>query len=188
MRLELTALVLGSALTALSMQSPPPATKPAPRSPVGDTIDQMQGAWKLVDLQARLLPEDRRQEAGYCVVSGIYMTLEVHVGWMGPEGQVAGVDLSTGTHRVELVGANRIRSSSLIGSFINKNGKLEFEQPGKARNFAVVFVGTRMTFEREDGNKYVFEKLGDWRERKDFYGRVIKDKPKDAPTKSDDGG
>lgn len=187
MHSALVPLGLCAALLTASMHPVGPAQdrKPVPRKAVGDVIDQMQGAWRLVELRSKKLPIERRQEAGYCIVSGIYMSLEIHVGWMGQENLIAGADFTSGMHRLDLTSDHRVRTSSLIGSYINENGKMEFEQPGKARTLAVTFNGTRMTLEREDGNRYVLEKLGDWRERRDFYGRVINKPGSETPEPPD---
>lgn len=180
----LSALCLGLALLSEPQGGTDPKAIPALKgtTTMQALVDDMQGAWRLVEFSTPLFDKKDRQEVGYLLVSGNYMSLEMHIGWMSPDGVFDDKSFASGTHRFEMDERSRMTSASVIGAFI-ADGRLTFEPPGRKRSYDVVCLGNTMTFKRDDNTKLTFERLNDSPAKRDFYGRPLKPKDPNEPKK-----
>lgn len=190
MRLLSFALTAG-ALTSLSFVVAQNAggdklTPPAPNTPVGAAqtsldakLASMQGLWRLTELRSLRADQSRRSEVGYLLVSGLCFSLELHWGWTSQDGGTRFVskDFQSGTHRFELDDAGYLDSRSLIGSAFNRDGLLQWEEPGRARRYKIDFLGESMKWSNDDGTTLTFEHMPEPRTaRRDVFGRPIPEK------------
>lgn len=170
-----------------------PATKPTPhvkpKTLSGAVMEEMQGTWRLLSLESPALEKAKRQEVGFLLVAGNYFSFEVHWGWLGATGTIEdNMYFQSGTHRFELDERGRMTASSVIGSFVTPDGKLQFDQPGRARVYDVVMSGNKMTLKRDDGSRYEFEHMVDTRQARDIFGRPLKTKDPGEGKKDDGAG
>ncbi|MFN0244656.1 MAG: hypothetical protein ACKVWV_17355 [Planctomycetota bacterium] len=148
--------------------------------------DDMQGPWKLAELR---LPADNgalRSDAGFCIVSGDYLSIELHVGWVGESRNLIGRTFQSGMHHFEIDDTGRIQTSTLIGSFITKDGALDFERPGTARNYHAAVASNRLSLTRDDGQVLVFNRVFSTEPRRDIFGRERKSRPAKGSTNPSD--
>jgi hypothetical protein len=155
-----------------------PETKPT--LPTGAKVaiatlrNEMQGAWRLVALESPTLIRQNRHELGFLLVTDNYFSFELHLGWLSPDGRIDEKSFSSGTHRFELDERGRMSSSSVIGSFVDVDKRIQFEQPGKVRSYDVTCIANKMTLKREDGTKFEFERMSDSKAPRDIFGRPLK--------------
>lgn len=161
--LILATLTLGLALTPRAQDSgQPESSGKGARDARASQLASMQGAWRLKKLESPTLQSDLRQEVAYCLIVEDFLSIELHLGWTDPNGaNVERKDFQSGTHRFELDARGRMVTSTLIGAFVSREEKLEFEQPGKARTYQVSVTGPAMTWKREDGTRFEFERLSE---------------------------
>ena len=165
-----------------------PERKPTPesptRAPMDAVVDEMQGAWRLTKMDSPVLDVQNRQDVGFLLVAGNYFSFELHFGWVAPHGQSTQRAFTSGTHRFEIDERSRMVARSVIGSAIDDQGRILFEQPGRQREYAVDCSSGFMKLTRDDGTKFEFERMVDTKPKRDFYGRPIKPKPagEDAKT------
>lgn len=165
---------------------PPPEARPTPNDAelksVQAKVDAMQGLWRLTELRTPKTPQTRREEVGYLLVSGMCFSLEMHWGWVGPDGRTfSNKDFQSGMHRFEMDDAGNMDTSSVIGSYFNQQGLLEWEQPGKTRRYKIVQHEKRMTWSNEEGISLTFEQMPEPRfVRRDVFGRPLPEKKKDG--------
>jgi hypothetical protein len=69
-----------------------------------------------------------------------------------------------------------MRTSTVIGSYVDVIAGLAWEHPGRTREYQVELAGSRLTLRRSDGRTFVFERLLDGSARRDIYGRPIVEK------------
>lgn len=184
-------------LLALLVPPQDPGAKQAPQA--GDTIDRpvrvdkkklwedMQGPWKLAELRLPTGKGELRSDAGFCIVSGDYFSIELHMGWLGEARNLIGRSFQSGMHHFDIDDTGRIETSTLIGSFITKDGDLDFERPGTARRYQVAVISNRLSLTREDGQVLVFNRVFSTEPRRDIFGRERKEPPAKAPKKNEDG-
>ena len=162
-----------------------PATLPTPtrgtKAAIQALVDEMQGTWSLKDLDSPTLDKVRRQEAGYMVVSGIYFSFEMHMSWNTPDDRAAQRTSLSGTHRFEINDRSRMTASSIIGSSIDNDGRVVWEQPGMVRKYDVTCSGDTMKLLRDDGTALEFQRMVDSKAARDIYGRPLKLKDPNAP-------
>ena len=189
-----TALLLGFT----PLQNPPadreqkPTLSKAARLTNRKTIARMQGAWQLVQMkladQASIgLGEVAVDNAGFCLVSGSYLSIELHVRGVSKGEEDKGRSFITGLHRFELGEDGSMETSTVIATRTNIEGLPEFEPPGTTRQYSIGLVGDSMTLTRADGHTLIFERLLDDRTRVDFFGRPVTEKD-DASDDEDESG
>jgi hypothetical protein len=155
-------------------------------------LAQMQGAWrlvqmKLVDQDSLGLSELAMENIGFCLVSGSYLSIELHVRRVGKGDVDKGRSFVTGLHRFDLEEDGNMETTTVIATRANIDGMTEFEAPGTTRQYSVGVVGDSMTLVREDGHTLIFERLLDDRTRVDFFGRPVTEKD-DASDDQDENG
>jgi hypothetical protein len=155
-------------------------------------IAQMQGAWRLV--QMKLVDQDSVgmgelaiENVGFCLVSGSYLSIEIHVRRVAKGDEDKGRSFVTGLHRFDLGEDGSMETTTVIATRANLNGVPEFEPPGTTRQYSIGLVGDSMTLTREDGHTLIFERLLDDRTRVDFFGRPVMEKD-DASAEEDENG
>lgn len=159
--------------------------KPTPTAAEKKSIDaqvaSMQGLWRVREMKTPKREAARRLDAGYVLVSGLTFSLELHSGYVAPDGKnVINKDFQSGMHRFELDETGFMETKTVIGSFFNEMGLLQFEQPGTARRYAVKLGAEDMTWSNADGTSFLFEKLNEPKSlRRDVFGRPIPEKKKD---------
>ncbi len=192
MRLVETTCAISIACLLLSLQpvlqdrTPlKPTLSPAAKAAIKKTIDEMQGTWRLIQMDAPRLAKANRHETGYMLVSGSYFSLELHVNWNHPNGTMAGRHFQTCMCRFELDPQMKMSAQSVLGSTMDEMGRVLFEQPGIRREYEVEVQLTRLRLKRNDGTTFEFERMVDGRQMRDFYGRPID--PKDEPEPGEEG-
>jgi len=163
--------------------------KPAPttltKGAIDSLVDTMQGAWRLAKYEAPAMEKKERHEVGFLLVSGNYFSFEMHLGWTTPNGTPLEQTFVSGTHRFEIDENSRLNASSVIGSSMDDDNRVQFEAPGRTRRYGIACNGTRLTLTREDNTVLEFEKIVDSRKKLDAYGRPLK--LKDPNAKSEGG-
>lgn len=167
--LSLSALALAPEPASFSRQEPSrAATVPQSIKAANEKlIAQMQGAWRLDELTTPSQSADLRREVGFCLISGKYLSLELHLGWIGENSQIDQKDFQSGIFRFEIKEGGLIQTSTVIGSFMNPQGQLQFERPNVERHYQVEIVADRMSLRRNDGQKLTFVRLHDDRLRRE---------------------
>jgi hypothetical protein len=175
------------------------AQKPSPEKAAllakKKTIAQMQGAWQLVhmkfaDSNVEGLGTLSMEQAGFCLVSGNHLAIELHVRGVEKGNEDKGRSFVTGMHRFELDEEGGMETTSIIGTRLGIDGLPEFEAPGATRRYDVDLRGETMTLTREDGHTLSFERLRDDPTRYDFFGNPMSEKDEasggDGDKKKDD--
>src|SRR5262249_29587130 len=136
-----TLLLSIALLTSLApLQSPRTgrSQKPSPEKAAllakKKTIAQMQGAWQLVHMKlaessVEGLGPLSIEQAGFCLVSGNYLSIELHIRGVEKGNEDKGRSFATGMHRFELDEAGGMETTSIIGTRLNVDGIPEFEAP-----------------------------------------------------------
>lgn len=185
-------ITIACLLSTLPFWNPPPQVpaEPVPRPTMPATAKKaieklranMQGLWRLTELETPQLGNIPRQEVGYCLVNGNFFSFEMHWGWIGADAKVIDKDFLSGMHRFEFDEAFNMEATTLIGSFFNKVGVLEFEKPGQTRHFKVDCTSEKMILRSELGTIFTFDRMYDVdAPRKDVFGRPVP--TKEAPAK-----
>lgn len=194
MRTYPIAYLLGAPLLALFLyaggQTPPQGEPPTASERV--RIDRkklredIQGAWRLVELQSPNIYAQSRTDVGYCLISGNCLSLELHLGWMSDPATIDARSFQSGTHTFDIDDEGQLRTSTLIGAYINRANILQFDSPGYARSYKVTLVANRLSLARSDGQTLIFERMLDVAQDRDFFGRRKRDAQKpDVDKKSD---
>ncbi len=166
-------------------QDPRDPAKPTPsateRKSIEAKVASMQGLWRVRDLKTPKLDAARRLDAGFVLVSGLTFSIELHTGYVAPDGKnVINKDFQSGMHRFEIDDSGFMETKSVIGSFFNEQGLLQFEQPNKERRYEVKLGDNDMTWSNQDGTSFYFEKMPEPKfVRRDVFGRPIPEKKKD---------
>lgn len=157
------------------------------KAAIRKTEDAMQGVWRLTELVAPRLTQDRRSDVGFCLVQSNYMSLELHIGWLRDDTKEYGhKDFQSGIYRFDLDQTGRMEMSTVIGALMSGGIQLAFEVPNTKRTFRVTAILDHMTWRGDDGSMFVWERMLDTRPKRDAFGRLIPDKkaagakPKDA--------
>lgn len=178
---SLAAVVLAIAGPALLQTGGEKPARPpvAPSRP--PSVEQILGAWRLVEFESPTIKKEKRQEVGYLLVTDQFLSFEFHMGWLDDSGRRAGSTFFSGTHEYEMRGDSVLALTSLIGTTVDPNGSEPvFEPTGRKREYKVKFDGARLVLMRErDGQHFKFEKLAASGGGLDFYGRR-KQPPKPA--------
>ncbi len=137
-------------------QDPRDPAKPTPsateRKSIEAKVASMQGLWRVRDLKTPKLDAARRLDAGFVLVSGLTFSIELHTGYVAPDGKnVINKDFQSGMHRFEIDDSGFMETKSVIGSFFNEQGLLQFEQPNKERRYEVKLGDNDMTWSNQDG-------------------------------------
>jgi hypothetical protein len=134
---------------------------------------RLQGGWKLVRLTDPTTPGISSESAvGYVVVSGSYVAVELHIGVrMRSENRLVPA-IRTGMHQMRLTGST-MELSSLIGTFVDGDGRARAEPPGQQRTFQFFISSNLLTLTRSDGYQLVLQRMYSSRARFDVYGREI---------------
>ncbi|MBI5364250.1 MAG: hypothetical protein HZA53_13810 [Planctomycetes bacterium] len=160
--------------------------KPTPTATEKKTIEAkvaaMQGLWRVREMKTPRLEAARRLDAGFVLVSGLTFSIELHTGYVAPDGKnVINKDFQSGMHRFEIDDSGFMETKTVIGSFYNELGLLQFEQPNKERRYEVKLGAEDMSWTNADGTSFLFEKLNEPKAvRRDVFGRPIPEKKKDA--------
>jgi hypothetical protein len=189
-----TAFLLG--LTPL--QRPPADREQKPALPTAARLEnkkllaKMQGAWqlsemKLAEQDSATMGEVAMDTAGFCLISGTYLSIELHIRRVDGGQLDRGRSFVTGLHRFDLEADGGMETTTIIATHANVDGIPEFEAGGTTRHYAIGIVGDSMTLVREDGHTLVFRRLLDDPTKVDFFGRPVIDK-EDASDEPDENG
>ncbi len=164
-----------------------PQREPSAQERLKSALDkirtQMQGAWRLEELRTPSQSQERRREVGICLVTGNYMSLELHIGWISDRSRIDAKDFQSGTYRFEVIEGGMVEMSTMIGSFMNSAQLLQFEEPNTVRRFQIEVKPDSMTLRRNDGQQFGFVRLPDDRLRhlEDMKAGNPKEKAKPGP-------
>lgn len=162
------------------------------------TIARMQGAWRLVEM--RIVDADSfgmsdlsLDHVGFCLVSGNYLSIELHLRLLGQKGQDSGRSFITGLHKFDLDESGEMETSTVIGTYVDSYRDIKFEPPDTQRHYSIDLEGDTMTLTRDDGHRLSFERLLADKTRFDFFGRPVteeeaaEDESGEKTDKKDDG-
>jgi len=186
----LTALALCLPIASQALQAPPVelTAQQKVNAAIEKLLTQMQGAWRLDELKTPTKPAERRNEIGFCLVSGNYMSIEVHLGYVSQDAKIEQTNFQSGTYRIEIKEGGQLVASTAIGAFMNRVGMLQFEPPNVERKYQVEMEADRMNLRRNDGQTLIFQRLPDdkWKHtplpKQPAPASVEKDKPASADT------
>ena len=125
--------------------------RPIPEEQKDKLLDSMQGAWQLLDVDDTELPEEDREMSGFLLVSGNFLSIEIHISWEEFDDA-----FQTGIHEFRLNEAGELLASSMIGSYLDADDELEWERPGLMRRFNVAITGDVLSLTRDDGSRFEF--------------------------------
>lgn len=196
MRILTPHCLVGTLLLSLIPWSVPQDAKrqDAPLAPERQRVDRtklredLQGVWKLVELRTSNIRNEARQDVGMCVIQGNYLSMEVHIGWVGNDSRPDARSFQSGTHKFALNDEGQMELSTLIGAFINRAGEPQFEPPGTARKYDITVAANRLTMSRADDQVLTFDRVVDATDGKDFYGRPLRERAKSAAEKDRPAG
>lgn len=189
-----TALLLG--LTP--PQHPPAEREQKPALPTAARLEnkkllaKMQGAWQLSDMklaeqESATMGELAMDSHGFCLISGTYLSIELHIRRVDGGELDRGRSFVTGLHRFDLEEDGGMETTTVIATHANVDGIPEFEAAGTTRHYAIGIIGDSMTLVREDGHTLVFRRLLDDPTKVDFFGRPVMDKG-DASDEDNENG
>jgi len=167
-------------------EAPKPRTVPevrltgseAARKESARVTKSMQGLWKLRELDWSNLSGLSSEFRGFCLVSGIHLNFEVHIGLKDSDQKLNDVMLDSGLWRFEVSEGGRLTLTALIGSFIDKDNRVAFREAGTQCRYDVVAVGEQMVWRKTDGQRLVFERMNDGGPPNvDAFGRPLPEQP-----------
>jgi hypothetical protein len=121
-------------------------------------LESLQGAWRLMAIQDEFLPISGRSHQGYMTFSGRFMAIEIHMRWTETTGEVVEDASQSGIHEIDFIGPARIRTTTLIGSYLDDEEILEWEVQGFGREFEVDVKGDRLVLTRDVGSQLIFRR------------------------------
>lgn len=163
-----TMLFAAVALLALLPQEKPQDTglRPGvpPRDPdelVRSLEEQLEGAWQLIGVVHKDVPQTKSTFSGYMLVLPDYLSIDMH---LVMRTQVLREEdrpyFQSGVHRWRIPGPAQLECSSLIGtSNINDWEAWTFEVPNVKRTFSMVFNGDTLVLDRKGESRMTFRKL-----------------------------
>jgi hypothetical protein len=162
-----------------------PTPNAAEKKSIEAQVGRMQGLWRVREMKTPKLEAARRLDAGFLLVSGLAFSIELHTGYLAPNNKnVFNKDFQSGMHRFELDESGFMETKTIIGSFFNQVGLLEFEQPNKSRRYQVKLGETDMSWTSPEGVTFLFEKLNEPKPgRRDVFGRPLPEKKGESEPK-----
>lgn len=132
----------------------------------GDPYGPLQGLWQLVDIDDPELPRSSREHEGYLLVHGKALAFELHVQWSDAHyrgvlffsrGRWDPADVfQTGIHQFQLDRLGNLRTTALIGSYLDEEDRLAWEDAGATREYQLEVSDNSLTLVRPDGARYDF--------------------------------
>lgn len=181
------------ALALVEPQAPPPrapgqADRPEPirQTPLAGAqkeIDRqkklVEGLWRMVERRDTKMPPGDRKDLAYCMIAGDYLSLELHMDYVGDRQLIEKRLFESGMYQYEILEANRIEMKSLISAFLDEQDVLRFRTSAYIRRYRLDIDTDRMTWIRDDGQRTIFERVQSpgTPPRRDIYGRLIPEKP-----------
>jgi hypothetical protein len=170
--------LLAIALLALLPQNPAQDTGLRPEPPPRDPEErrrsleqQLEGAWQLVGVTYRDVPQQNSTFSGFMLVLPDYLSIDLHM--LMKSSRPSEHDqpfFQSGVHRWRIAGPAQLETSSLIGtSNINDWESWTFEVPNVKRVFSMTFNGNMLVLDRKGESRMTFRKL----ERLPYPGRVL---------------
>ena len=132
--------------------------RPMNAEPHHDLLMNMQGAWRLVEIEDELLPLAGRSHYGYVTFADRFMAVELHMRWATQGGETLEDAFQSGIHEIEFIAPARMRTTTLIGAYLDEWEQLEWEIPGFNREFEVTTNGDRLELRRDVGSKLIFRR------------------------------
>lgn len=162
-----------------------PTLNAAEKKSIEAQVSRMQGLWRVREMKTPKLELARRLDAGFLLVSGLVFSMELHTGYLAPNNKdIFNKDFQSGMHRFELDDAGFMETRTVIGSYFNNIGLLQFEQPNTVRRYQVKLGESDMTWTSREGVVFQFEKLNEPKPgRRDVFGRPLPEKKADGEPK-----
>ncbi len=124
------------------------------------TLREMQGTWQMMDYIAPDLTDEGKQSAGFVIVAGEFLSIEVHMGHFDEDGFEVSSFIQTGTYRLNFNAFSELMATCLIGSIDDGSGMTVPQYPGNISVYAIKLAGNVMQFLAEDGAKMTLERVG----------------------------
>lgn len=147
----------------------------------GDPYLRLQGLWQLVDIDDPDLPRPSREHEGYMLIHGRSLALELHVQWSDARyrgvlffarGRWHPADVfQTGIHQFQLDRLGNMRTTALIGSYLDEEDRLLWEDAGTVHEYRVEVFDNSLSLMLPDGGRYDFARHRSPSDSQlDFYG------------------
>lgn len=124
-----------------------------------ETLRQMQGAWQLVEYRSAVLHDAGRQEVGFVLVSGEFLSIELHMAYFDQAGEEEQSFIQTGTYRLNFNPRGDLTSMLLIGTNKSLEGYTIPTFPGDISIYEVDFLDGRMVLTGQDSSRFRFERV-----------------------------
>lgn len=172
-------------------QEPTPTERPAPDDPDLPERDiygrergkagkrgireDVQGAWRLLDIQLNGFPELGGAHAGMLLVSDGFIALELHMTWPTNAGGADVHQTYIGEYEFRL--GDQMEVNTIIGSFLDeRTGELQWERAGFGREYTVSVTDKLLVLSFGRGNTMSFGRMRPTRtQERDVYGRSLRD-------------
>lgn len=188
MRIAFLSCLLAALCLSAALQQPPeeePPVKPTPtpgtKAAIQKLTDEMQGAWVLRNIDSPTIEKARRREIGYLLVADNYFSFELHISWNSADDRLGPRTSLSGTHKFDIDERMELTARQVIGSTIDDQGVVVWEQPGRVRKYTVSCSGDKLRLTREDAAVFEFERAPESTGPRDIYGRPLKLKDPNAP-------
>jgi hypothetical protein len=122
-----------------------------------EALRQMQGAWQLVEYRSAVLHDAGRQEVGFVLVSGEFLSIEIHMAYFGQTGEELQSFIQTGTYRLNFTPRSDLTAMLLIGTNKSPEGYTIPTVPGTVKVYDIDFLDGAMVLTSEDSSRFRFE-------------------------------
>lgn len=187
--LLLVALIAPFLLLGARQNPPPEPPKPRPvpeaqttpspgaQKEMARVAKEMQGLWRLKELEWPRLRGLSSESRGYCLVGGNHFSMEIHIGLRGSDKSFKDVMLDSGIWRFDLQEGSTIQLTALVGSFVDKDNRVAFREAGTRHRYGLLVSGDLLVLTHEDGQKISFSRvIDDGPVLRDAFGRPTPEK------------
>ena len=124
-----------------------------------ESLRGMQGGWQLRELRSAVIYDEGREDVGFLVVSGEFMSIELHLAYFDEYDEMEDSIVQTGTYRLNFDVYGNLIANLLIGCVDTGDGFAEPQEPGAQSVFETTVDGEALTLLREDGSRYIFDRM-----------------------------
>jgi hypothetical protein len=145
------------------------------RGATGGVREEVQGAWRLLDIELTGYPELGGSHAGMLLVSDGFLALELHMTWPTNAGGADVHQTFLGEYEFRL--DDQLQVNTIIGSFLDEtSGELKWERAGFGREYTVSVTEKVLVLAFGRGNSMTFGRMRPTRtQERDVYGRPMRD-------------
>jgi hypothetical protein len=121
------------------------------RSKNAKLSSELLGTWQLVEARMNDATSRGEDAVGFMVVQKDVLSLEMHLRTDLHRRQTFGLFFQTGVYRWRFDGQGRLEATGMVGTHnMTRDEKVEFEVPGRKREFAVTLDGDELVLLRTE--------------------------------------